>query len=235
MLLVMISGILPSLIKFLQFLFSKDSGEQSWEAFLTTGKEILVLGILITVILVPAFLFSMEYHYKTVSYMLTSGVSRIHIYLSKLISLFLVISSLLAVSGLSELLFGFILFRTVISGTLLFKFLTVTLWYAVAYFLLSSVVIMVSALTKRFVITSVITLGYFMMTFPFQLKNSIYLCPFMTPAAVAAKLYGTDYIFNNAYKDMTINNLSVLGYLIVLAVIATSVGLSLYKNSDAAS
>lgn len=235
MLLLMISGILPSLIKFLQLSFSKDTGNQNWEVYLTTGKEILVLGILITVILVSGFLFNMEYHYKTVSYMLTSGVSRIQIYISKLISLFGVIASLLVVSGLSELIFGILLVKTVISGTLFVNFLKVTLWYVMTYFLLSCVVIMVSVVTKRFVITSVITLGYFIMTFPFQLKNSIYLCPFMTPAAAAAKLYGTNYIFNNAYKDMAINSLSVLGYLVVLAVISTTVGLVLYKNSDAVS
>ncbi len=235
MLLLMISGILPSLIKFLQLSFSKDTGNQNWEVYLTTGKEILVLGILITVILVSGFLFNMEYHYKTVSYMLTSGVSRIQIYISKLISLFGVIASLLVVSGLSELIFGILLVKTVIPGTLFVSFLKVTLWYVMTYFLLSCVVIMVSVVTKRFVITSVITLGYLIMTFPFQLKNSVYLCPFMTPAAAAAKLYGTNYIFNNAYKDMAINSLSVLGYLVVLAVISTTVGLALYKNSDAVS
>ena len=234
LLLVLIAGILPSLIKLLQSLSAKDGGKYNWQTFISSDKEIMVLGTLITVILASGFIFNMEYQYKTISYILTWNISKIRIFFSKMVSIFFVIVILLFTSFISENLSGFIVFQTAIPADLLEMFLKVEAWYLTSYFLLSSIVAMISVLTRKYVITSVISLGFFMLTFPFHLKDSIFICPFMTPSAVAAKIYGfNNYIFNNAYRNMDVNTVSVLAFLIILAIISTIVGLVIYKKSDA--
>ncbi len=233
LLLVIISAILPSMVKFIQYLSVKDNSNQTWETFLTSGKEILVMSILITVMLASGFIFTMEYHFKTISYILTSGISKTNIYISKMVSALLMILLLLSVSCLSELVFGSVLFGADIPGELIIRFFKVALWYLVSYFLLSSVILLLGVLTKKFVITSVIASGFLMLSFPFQLKQSIYACPFMTPWAVAAKIYGyNNYVFNDAYRNVNADVYSVFLFLMVLALISTIAGIACFTRTD---
>lgn len=233
LLLVVVTGLMPSLVRFLQGVFGKSSNAIDWNWFLTTHREIMVLCVLASVVLVSGFIFSMEYQYKTASYIFTSSVSKIKIFVSKMLSLLAVITLLQVVSAFGDLLFGFLLVKEGIPSNLMLKFVEVIGWYIFAYFLISIIVVMIVVLMKKFVVSSVIVLGYLMMVFPFHLKGNPYICPFMSPTIVASKLFNSpDYIFSNYYKDISINNFGISTFLITIAVISMIVGIAKFKKVD---
>ena len=234
LLLSIIANFIPALIRWLQYTFGSVSGEVRWERFLSSGQEIMVLCMLISVILVSCFVFSMEYQYNTASYIFTSGSPRVSIFLSKLVSLLVIIAILFIVSFISQLFFGILTIKAGIPGPVFLKLLEVTAWYIFSYFLLSAVIAMVVVLTKKIVISSVIVFGYFMLVFPFHLKNNPYICPFMTPVVVAAKMYGsTDYYFSGYYIDSPVNIAGMAVFIVVLAIISLTIGITCYKKLDA--
>ncbi|AEY67050.1 ABC transporter permease [Clostridium sp. BNL1100] len=230
----LIAGILPSIVKFLQFIFESTDKVDSWQWFLASRQEIMIFGVLITVVLASSFIFNMEYQYGTASYIYTSRVPKIQIFLAKLLTIFAVVILLFAVTFASELLFGVIAIKTAVPGALLLKSIKVTVWYILSYGLLSNIVVLISVLTKRFVLTSVIIFGYMMLVFPFHLKNNIYISPFMTPAAVAARIFGSNnYILVNYFKDAAVNITAAAVFIIALAAVSLALGLIVYQKSDA--
>lgn len=233
---VILAGCIPSLVKFLQQVLGESRGIVRWEWFVASNREIVVLCMFIALVLTSAFIFSMEYQYGTASYIFTAGISRIEIFISKMLSLLALIALLFVVSACSDLLFGFIAFGKGMPPELLKAFLKATGWFICSYFLLSAVIVMVVVLIKKFVLSVVVVMGYLMLVFPFHLKGNLYILPFMTPAAVASEIFGTDnYILNNGYyKDITVNFPAVVVFLIVLAVISLLIGIMKYKNQEAA-
>jgi hypothetical protein len=230
----LMAGILPSMVKFLQFIFGSTGKVDSWLWFLASRQEIMVLGVLITVVLVSSFIFNMEYQYGTASYINTSRVPKIQIFLAKLLTIFAVVILLFAATLLSELMFGFIAIKTAIPGSLLLKLIKATAWYILSYGLLSTIVVLISVLTKRFALTSVIILGYMMLVFPFHLKNNIYISPFMTPAAVAARIFGSNnYILVSYFKDAAVNTTAAAMFIVALAAVSLVLGAVAYQKSDA--
>lgn len=230
----LIAGILPSIVKFLQFFSGNTDKVDSWQWFLASRQEIMVFGVLITVILSSSFIFNMEYQYGTASYIYTSRVPKIQIFMAKLLTIFAVVVLIFAVTLVSELLFGVIAIKAAIPKALLLKLIKVTVWYMLSYGLLSTIVVLISVLTKRFVLTSVILFGYMMLVFPFHLKNNIYISPFMTPAAVAARIFGSDnYILVSYFRDVTVNTTAAAMFIIVLAAVSLGLGLIAYQKSDA--
>ncbi len=230
----LIAGILPSIVKFLQFLSGNTDKVDSWQWFLASRQEIMVFGVLITVILSSSFIFNMEYQYGTASYIYTSRVPKIQIFMAKLLTIFAVVVLIFAVTLVSELLFGVIAIKAAIPKALLLKLIKVTVWYMLSYGLLSTIVVLISVLTKRFVLTSVILFGYLMLVFPFHLKNNIYISPFMTPAAVAAGIFGSDnYILVSYFRDVAVNTTAAAMFIIVLAAVSLGLGLIAYQKSDA--
>ncbi len=230
----LIAGILPSMVKFFQFIFGNTDKDDGWKWFLASRQEIMVLAVVITVVLVSSLIFTMEYQYGTASYIYTSRVPKIQIFLAKLLTIFAVVTMLFAVTLSSELLFGYLAIKTPIPGALLLKLIKVTVWYMLSYGLLSTIVVLISVLTKRFVLTSVIVLGYMMLVFPFHLKNNIYISPFMTPAAVVARIFeSNNYILVSYFKDIAVNTTAAAVFIIALAAISLASGLIVYQKSDA--
>lgn len=235
LLLAAVASVLPSFVKYIQLSTDKANTNMTWEYFLASKQEFTVMGMLITLILVASFVFNMEYQYKTAAYILTSRVSRVSIYFSKLLAILAIIFILFVLSGFSQLLLGYFAIKTAVASALMIKFLKVTALYILTYFLLTTVIVMLGVFIKRFVLTSVIIFGYLMMVFPFHLKNNLYINPFMTPSAIAAKIYGTgNYILANGYySDVTVNSAAAVIFLIVLALVSLISGLFFYRSSDA--
>ncbi len=233
LMLSLIASVIPSIVKYLQYVFGENSHNIGWEWFLSSAQEIKVFSMVTTVVLISTFIFSMEYQYNTASYLFTSKVSKFHILIAKLTCLVCLITLINAVSALSQLLFGIVALKTALSMNLFISLIKVTLWYAFSYSLLSVLVSMLAVVIKKFTLSSVLVLSYLMLVFPFHLKNNAYICPLMTPTLVAAKLFhSNDYIFTNYYKDVTINNTFSAAFLIILAAAALSLSLLYYKNSD---
>jgi ABC-2 type transport system permease protein len=227
-----IGSILPALVKFLQYIGqSKESG---WEWFLASKQDIMVFGMLITIVLISSFLFSMEYRYNTISYIFTSKVSRINIFLSKCICLFCIIALLQAVAALSYLLFGFLAIKEAIPGALLGEFLKVSVWYIFSFFLVSAIVVMCAVLTKKFVITAVFVFGYLMLVFPVHLKGNPYILPLMTPSVIASKIFNTgNYILVTYFKGISVNSAAVIAFLVLAAAVCAAISIVSIKKSDA--
>jgi ABC-2 type transport system permease protein len=227
-----IGSILPAVVKLLQYLGQSDNN--SWEWFLASKQEIMVFGMLITIVLISSFLFSMEYRYNTASYIFTSKASRYSIFIAKIMCLFCIVTFLEVVSALSYLLFGLIAIKGVIPAALFSKFIEVTVWYIFSFFLVSVIVAMLSVLTKKFVISTVIAFAYLMLVFPVHLKGNPYVLPFMTPSVIASKIYNTDnYIFVGYFKAISVNSLAVILFLALTAAISIIVSLIGLKRSDA--
>lgn len=234
MLLAIIASFLPAMVKYLQFAFGKNLEAVSFEWFLASGEELMVLSMLTVVILVSNFIFTMEYQYNTTSYIFTSSTSKAKIFIAKIISLLAIIAFLFVISAFSQILFGYLALKSALPWLLFLKFIKVIVWYIFSYFLLSVMVVMLSVLIKKFILSSVVVLGYIIMVLPFHLKNNLYICPFMTPTVVAAKLYGSsNYIFTNYYKDVSINNSGAVAFLVVLAIVSLIIGMSYYIKQDA--
>jgi len=234
LMLSIIACLIPALIKYLQYAFGGKGANTGWVGFLSTGQELMVLCVLTAIILVSCFIFSMEYQYNTASYIFTSSTSKVYIYIAKLVLLFAMIALFFLVSSISQLLFGYLAISEGFSGSLFAKFIEVNVWYIFAYFLLSTIIVMVAATIKRFVLSVVIIYGYYMLVFPFHLKGNPYINPFMTPFIVAAKIFDSnDYIFTDYYKDISISITALAAFLAVLAVISLAVGILCYKKMDA--
>lgn len=234
LLLAFIASFLPAMVKYLQLIFGKRQANISWELFLASGQELMVLGMLTAVIFVSSFVFSMEYQYNTASYIFTSNISKVNIYVAKLISLLAIIASLFVISAFSQLLFGFLAIKVGLSWTLFFKFIKVIVWSIFSYFLVCAIVVMISVLIKKFVLSAVVILSYIIMVFPFHYSNP-YICPFMLPTVIAAKLYGSsNYIFTGYYKDVSNANIYAAVFtFFALAIASLTLGLICYKRSDA--
>ncbi len=233
MLLAVVASILPPAVKCLRHAVGNLEKAPTWQGFLSSGQELAVFGMLITVMLFSAFLFTMEYQYGTAAAVFTSGTRRSAVYGAKMAVLGIVIVSLLAVSAASQLLFGALTVREALPADLLGRLVLTTEWYAFSYLAVAAIVAMVAVLTKRFTLTAVITFGYYILIFPFHTKNP-YVCPFMTPAVVAARIYGsTDYIFTFNYEKLSIGVLPAAAFLACLAVVSYAFGSLRYSRSDA--
>lgn len=234
LLLAIIASIIPAMVKYLQYVLEKKHDTVSWKWFLASHQEFTVLIMLMIVVLISSFVISMEYQYNTAPYIFTSGVSKTSIFIAKIIAVLAIIVCMFAASVISELLFGYLTLKSGLPLILLIKLMQVTVWYIFSYFLLSIIVVMLTVLTKRFVVSAVVVLGYIIMSFPFHLKNNIYICPFMTPTAVAAKLYNSNnYIFTNYYSNVSVNNISAAIFITVLAIVSFVIGIICYKKQDA--
>lgn len=234
LLLAAAASVLPPLVKFIQLSAGKVQTNSNWEYFLASKQEITVICMLVACILAASFVFNMEYQYKTASYVLTSGVSRVKVYFSKLLSIFAVIFLLFLLSGLFQVLFGYLAVKTALPQALFIKLVKTTLIYVSAYFLLTTVIVLLGVFFKRFVLTSVVALGYIMLVFPFHLKNNIFISPFMTPSAIAAKIYGTgNYILADGYySNVSVNIAAAFAFLLVLSAASLIAGLFFYRKSD---
>lgn len=232
---IALAGCIPSLVKFLQQVLGDNKETVRWEWFVAQNREIMVYCMFTALVLTSAFIFSLEYKYGTVSCIFTSSISRIKIYVSKMLSLFALILLLFVISACSDLLLGYIAFGQGLPSDLLLAFLKATAFYIISYLLLSTIVVMVVIVLKRFVLSVVAAMGYLMLVFPFHFKNP-YILPFMTPTIVAAKILGTDnYIFTNGYyKGVTVNFLGVAAFLIVLAAVSVLVGITRYAKQESA-
>jgi len=233
LLLAFIASFLPAMIKYLQFAFGKNQATASWELFIASGQELMIFSMLTVVVLVSIFVFSMEYQYNTASYVFTSRISKVNLFIAKMISLLAIIASLFVVLAFSQLLFGFLALMVGLSWTLFFKFILVLAWHIFSYFLVSAMVVLVAVFTKRFVISAVVVLGYLMLVFPFHFTNP-YVCPFMIPTVIAAKIYGTNnYFLTDYYKNVSTNSIYAAVFLFVaLAIVSLIIGTICYKKSD---
>lgn len=232
---VILAGFIPSLVKFLQQVLGDSRDVVRWEWFAAQNREIMVYCVFTALVLASAFVFSLEYKYGTISCIFTSSISRAKIYISKMLSIFALILLLFVISACSDLLLGFIAFGRGMPSDLMLAFLKSTTFYILSYFLLSPIIVMVVILLKRFVLSVVVVMGYLMLVFPFHLKYSPYILPFMIPSFVAAKILGTDnYIFSNGYAGSTLNLLEAVVFLLVLAVISIRIGITRYAKQEAA-
>ncbi len=230
---VILAGCIPSLVKFLQQVLGEDRDKVRWEWFIAQNREIMVYCMFTVLVLTSSFVFSLEYKYGTVSCIFTSSISRIKIYISKMLSLFAMLLLLFVISACADLLLGFIAFGKGMPSDLMLAFVKTTAFYIVSYFLLSTIVVMVVILLKRFVLSVVVVMGYLMLVFPFHLKYSPYILPFMTPAFVATKIFGNDnYIFYKGYSGFSLDFFEVVVFLVVLAAVSVMVGLSRYAKQE---
>jgi len=226
------AAFLPPAVEFARSI-SGHSDRPEWLAFLSSRQELAVSGMIIMVMLLAAWIFTMEYQHGTAGALFITGVKRIEIFTAKMVALSAVITGLLILSAASQLLFGALAVGKPLPAPVFWQFVSVTVWYVFSYIMLAAVVVLPAVLTKRFVLTAVITLGYYILIFPFHTKNA-YVCPFMTPTIVAAKLYGSDnYIFGSSYDNLTTGVLPAGAVLACLAAAALAAGAVIYRKSDA--
>jgi hypothetical protein len=233
LLLAALSCVMPPAVECLRHAVGNLGEASHWRGFLTSGQELTVFCMLITVMLLSAFLFTMEYQYGTAGAIFTSATGRVTIYGAKIAALGIVIASLCVISSGSQLLFGALATAEALPAELFGQFAAVSAWYVFSYFALAVVVALPAVLTKRFTLTAVITLGCYIMIFPFHTKNP-YVCPFMTPAIVASKLYGsTDYIFAFTYGNLSTGVLPAAVFLTALAGVSSVISTRAVRASDA--
>ncbi len=230
LLLAVIVSILAPLVKMLRSI-SASSESMGWRGFLTSGQELFAFSMLITVILFANYIFTMEYRLGTGAAVFTSNTKRSCVFTAKLLTVAIIVVLLFIISALSQLLFGYITVSETMPKNLFGQFVSVMMWYAFSFILLAAVVALPAVLTKRFVITAVITLGYYILVFPFHSKN-LYACPFMTPAVIAAKIYDSaDYIFSFDYKNIEAGLIQASFFLESLALVSFVAGILVYRKS----
>ena len=233
LLLAAIASALPPAVKFLRRASGNLDGAADWRGFLTSGQELAVFGMLITVILLTVYLFTLEYRYGTAAALLTTETKRASLYNAKIVVLAAVIVLLLVISAASQLLFGALAVGERLSAAMGRQFVWVMAWYAFSYIMLAVVAALPAILTKRFVPAAIITLGFYILIFPFHAKNP-YICPFMTPAIIAARIYSSNtYIFSFSYENFNTGVLPAGALLVCLAGIAWTIGITAYRKMDA--
>lgn len=231
--LVFLVSILPALVKFVQSTLREDIESIHWEEFLYEHQDLMVLGMISSVILMICFIFNMEYQHCTIAYVFTSPVPRVKLFIGKIITGFLVITFLFLSSFISTLVFGFLTVRAGIPSGVLYLYLKVNFWSILMYGSLTAVIALISIIAKKFVVSATVVLGYIMLVFPIHLKGNAYICPFMIPAVMAAKISGSkDYIFSNYYKDVAVNYCNIAAVLCILFAVSLVAGVLRYKKAD---
>jgi hypothetical protein len=232
LLLAFIAAAAPPAVKMLRTLLAPAGNAADWRTFLSSGQELTVFSLLIAVLLIANYVFTMEYKLHTAAAIFTAQTRRAAVYAAKMACLFLVIPGMVLISAAAQLLFGAVSVSGALPGDLLKQFLEVTLWYAASFSLLAAVVALAAVLARRFVLTAVITLGYYILLFPFHAKT-LYVCFFMTPVVVAARLYGSaNYIFSFDYRGMDVNLPQAAVFLLALAAVSVAAGIFRYRTSD---
>jgi ABC-type transport system involved in multi-copper enzyme maturation permease subunit len=210
-------------------------GNGEWSGFLSISQEINMFITLTVMIIVSAFIFSMEVQYDTASYLFTTTTPRVQIYIAKILSLLLQVSGMLFVNALAQLILGFLVVPKPISEEMLSMWLLSTAWNIASYFLLSILVSTVAIITRGFLISTAVVYGYLVLTFPihYYLHNP-YINPLMSSVVAVAKIYRSDgYLFGSYYPNVQVNILGIALFLIALALIFMMVSIMYYRKSDA--
>jgi hypothetical protein len=126
LLLAAIASALPPAVKCLKFALG-NTDEKGWTGFLSSGQELCVFGMLNTVMLLSAYLFTMEYPHGTADAIFTTSTKRTSVFAAKIAALAAVILSLLLVSAVSQLIFG-TLAAGIAPAAILGQFTAVTAW-----------------------------------------------------------------------------------------------------------
>lgn len=228
---VMLAGSIPSLVKFLQHSFAQNGSMYGWEWFAASNREVSVFLILTAVTMATAFVFSMENWYGTVSSIFTTRTSRTQIFISKLLAVSALILLILVTSACSDLIFGWIAFGEGLPAELLNRYVKAVLWLVLSYILVSCIIAAITVITRKFVLSAVIAMGYLMLVFPWHLKGNAFICPFMTPTIIAARIFGTgNYIFTNYYTGTGVDSTAAILSLAVLAAAMSAIGLICYRK-----
>jgi len=231
--LLLIVCLAPPAVKLLRALLAPAAGGVSWQSFLASGQELTVFSLLIAVLLSANHVFTQEYRFRTAAAVFTVQTGRTAIFTAKIITLFLMIPAMFLLSALAQLLCGAAAVPGALPRELLGTFLLVQLWYAAAFSLLAVAAGLVAVLVKRFTPAAVITLGYYILLFPFHTKT-LYVCFFMTPVVIAARLFGSaDYIFAFDYRDITAGLPQAAVFLLALGAASFAAGLCIYRRADA--
>lgn len=229
-----LAGILPSVVKFLQYSFGKRTGSDKWAWFLASGRELPVLSMVTAVVLISCFVFAMEYQYNTAACIFTSATSRTVIYFAKVTVLLASVTALSAVAVLSDFISGYLATGEWIPSALLGICLKAAAYGMFSYFLISIIISTVVVVIKKFVISAAAVLGYIMLVFPFHMKGNAYICPFMIPAMVTARLFHSHgYIFTDYYNNVRISYFGITSFLLAISVISAVIGISCYIKRDA--
>lgn len=190
--LALAASAIPAPVKYARLVSSGNSSLANWDWFIKAQQEIMVFGMLFTVIIGVCFIFSMEYHYRTAAYVCTTPVSKSGLLAAKFITgLFLVIL-LLIVSFLSTLLFGIAAAGTPIPRSELSGLVESYLVMIPTYFSLFGLFALLSAVFRKYALSSAIIMGYIIMTYPFSQKFSIFITPFMLPSYLAMRITGSE-------------------------------------------
>lgn len=229
----LIISFMPALIKFLQYSIVNRNSSVDWKWFISEHQEFAVFGMLTAVILISCFVFGVEYHNRTISYLFTSCTSRSNIFLGKIIILFVLITLLLGSSMISFLIFGYLTVKKTIPTQLLLKYAEVTIYSILSFFSLTALMAFVTMQVKKYAISSALILGYIMMVFPFHLKNNSLICPFMLPAVISAKIFkSNNYIFKDYYRTAVIDYPLLAGAMVGVFVITILIGMVYYRKVD---
>jgi hypothetical protein len=233
LLLACVAAVLPPAVKCLRHAFGGLDRASTWRGFLASGQELAVFGMLTAVMLISAFIFTMEHQYGTAAALFTTGARRLAVFGAKMAVLAVVVAALLVLSVGSQLLFGALTAADGLTAAALGPLAAVTAWYAVSYVAIAGMVALPAVLTKRFTPTAVITLGSYILLFPFHAKNA-YACPFLTPTIVAARMWGsTDYLFTFDYGKLSTGVIPAGGFLLCCAAVCLALGASVFARSDA--
>jgi ABC-type transport system involved in multi-copper enzyme maturation permease subunit len=229
-------GFLPPILKAIQYATPETRvGNGEWSGFLSISQEINMFITLTVMIIVSAFIFSMEYQYDTASYLLTTTTSRAQIYFAKILSLLLQVSGMILVNAVAQLILGFLVVPAPISEGMISMWLLSTGWNIASYFLLSILVSTVAIITRGFLISTALVYGYLVLTFPihYYLHNS-YINPLLSSVVAVAKIYGSDgYLFGSYYPNIQVNILGIAFFLMALALLFMIVSIMYYRKSDA--
>jgi ABC-2 type transport system permease protein len=232
--LVILGGILPSLVRAAQHSVYDFAPVDMWAWHLSAYQEIFVFCTAAVLIIVAVTIFTMEFQNGTASYIFTSATSRLKIYAAKLLILLLIIFVMFVTGAAMQLLMGSILLPIPITQNKLIQLIEITLWYIGTYFALAVFVAMVAAISKRFVISTGILFGYFILSFPVHyFGENPYVDIFMIPALGASKMYDSSvYLIGNYYDGVPIDIARLAGVLAVLALAALIIGIVAYKKTD---
>jgi len=234
---MLFAGILTPLLKGLQLITGSELATGTWAWFVAESQELFVLFTITALIVVSVMIFSMEYQYSTASYIFTSSISRLRIYIAKMTALLLMICLMFSTAFVAQILFGSLLLPERISKSLLNHLFLSTLWFIFSYFLLSFFMVIIPILTRQFTVSAGVLLSILVLTFPIHYWMYIpYANPFLTPTVVTAKMLNTDgYLFGSYYSGISINLAGIILYLVLLSSVSLTIGIIRFKKMDAIS
>ena len=223
---------LPAPVRYISQLTNKTYSSADWNWFLTNQQVFTVFGMLFSIILGACYIFGMEYHHHTAAYVYTTPASRKRLLTAKTIAVFLIIIFSHITSFIAVIVFGYLTVNKFIPVTLLLLYFKASSLSILLYFSLTGLIGLIGTIIKKYAVSAALIIGYILMIFPFHLKYSIAICPFMLPAFIYSKIIGLNDIIFSGYKQFAINYTVAAPMLLMLFIIPFIAVMQYVRKAD---